>query len=169
MIAYEIQGERCPVIYVPNKYTNSGYIASALQMMGARPVTGWTPSKDYIIAQNIRHHCDVIVEAWFQEEAPIDFRVYVRSVLAGEHPYLNPKSFYSHIPTNYYLRYRTLQLDLDTMLIEAGLPRIELPPQVEARPKLLQWWHFFPYDLKISVWERYHKEMEHLGFLLNRP
>lgn len=169
MIAYEIQGERCPLIYVPSHYTNSGYIASALQMMGARPVTGWTPNKNYIIAQNIRHHCDVIVEAWFQEECPIDFRDYVQAILDGEHAHLNPNSFYSHIPTNYYLRYQTLQLDLDTMLIEAGLPAIQLPPKAAARPRMMQWWYFFPYDLKISIWERYHTEMEHLGFRLNRP
>lgn len=169
MIAYEIKGDRCPVIYAPNKYTNSGYIASALQMMGARPITGWIPSKDYIIAQNIRHHCDVIVEAWFQEEVRVPFPEYVRTVLDGEHMHLNPRSFYAHVPTNYYLRYNNLQLDLDTMLIEAGLPRIQLPPQAEARPRLLQWWHFFPYNLKISIWERYHTEMQHLGFNLNRP
>jgi len=169
MIAYEIQGERCPLIYVPNRYTGSGFIASALQMMGARPVTGWTPSKDYIIAQNIRHHCDVIVEAWFQEEIQGDFPEYVRTVLAGEHMYLNPKTFYSHVPTNYFLRYNTLQFDLDVMLIEAGLPPIQLPAKPEPRPRELQWWYFFPYNLKMTMWERYHVEMKYLGFEMNRP
>lgn len=170
MIAYELKGERCSVVYVPTPYTNSGFIASTLRTMGANLIHSWSPTREQIVAQNIRHHCDVIVEAWYQEPVQIDFAAYVQMVLDGGHPILLPTSFYSHIPSNYYLRYQTLQLDLDTMMIEAGLPNITIPLAAgTTRPPRLRWFHFFPYRLKMAVGERYKDEMERLGFNLNKP
>lgn len=170
-MAYFIQGAEYPVIFLANPRTASTSIGEALLSMGAQlEGNHHAPPAEIpegtILAQTIRHHCDVLVSFWYKGGRGIPLDKYVQMVLDGGHRYLGPDNFYSHwsCEPNFILRYETLDYEWQNFCLITGLPEVPLVQTPTNRPPNIKWQSLFAPRLLNAVLERYREEMEELGY-----
>lgn len=168
-MAYLIQGKKHPLIYCANYRVGSTSTQATLMEMGASKLgqhhhpPGDVPG-DAVVAETVRHHCDVIVSWWCWRNSTTPFPKFVNMVLEGKHSALDPYAFYGKFPTNYIMRYESLSIDWPMLCHYVGLDFKRLKPTPTKRPNDLNWRSVFPHHLKEKVCERYKDEMERFGY-----
>ena len=172
-MAYFIQGEKRPVIFLANYRTASTSTAKALLDNGAEqwgqhhdPVSADQIPENALVVHTVRHHCDVLVSYWYKKASQMAFKDFVEKVLQGCHLYLKPSGFYNHWPVkpNYVLRFETLKLEWETLCLSAGLPDIKLEGSNSKRPQAINWQLLFTPTLFDKVFEIFKTEMEEYGY-----
>lgn len=172
-MAYFIQGEKHPLIFLANFRTGSTSTAKAIMDNGGRqivshhaPIDPDDVPENALVAHTVRHHCDVLVSYWYKKASGQPFDEFVKLVLDGYHPYLRADGFYNHWPVtpNYVLRFETLDFEWQTLCLNAGLPDIKLVQSNSKRPKGIHWKLLFTPDLYGRVAKQYAEEMEKYGY-----
>lgn len=168
-MAYHIEGSNRPVVYCANPRTGSTATGVTILNMG-----GYSDGQHHcppvqvpenaIVAQTIRHHCDVIVSFWYKGGAGVPLEEYVDLILSGGHHYLGAHAFYKTFDAPYLLRYETLQFEFDTLCEIAGIKCTTLTVAPTKRPKGMKWRNLFTTNLFNKVYSRYAEEMETLGY-----
>lgn len=174
-MAYIIKGSKRAVVYCANYRVASEATSLLMLKMGARKIglhhddpRGKTPL-NAIIAETVRHHCDVMCSWWYWRNTSLTFPYFVRLVLDGEHGALKPDAFYDKFESNYILKYENLDQDWHVLCQNAGLrlyQTIHRTPSKRPtdRTKETNWQNLMPPDLQHEVYDRYQDEFEKFGY-----
>lgn len=169
-MAYQIAGEKYPVVFCMNPRTASTAMRDTLLEMGAEEDGQHHDPPSHIpegalVVQTVRHHCDVIVSYWMWRVSGTPFPKFVSGILNGQHRWLRPDGFYNRFKTNYILRYDTIDYEWENLLLNAGLPEVKLKRGTNTkRPRGIKWNTLFTPDLYDKVAARYKDEMELYGY-----
>ena len=168
-MAYIIEGTNYPVVYIANYRVASTSTAGTLMNMGARQVNHHhgLPDEEIpgaLVVQTVRHHCDALVSYWFNQGRRYQFNELVDRVLSGRDEYFRAEGFYNRYPCNYILRYETLQLEFDTLCLNAGLPVTKLLTKSSPRPSDVKWQDVILRGEAERIYEHYQEEMDLYGY-----
>jgi len=170
-MAYALAGKKRSFYFMANPRTGSTSVANALTTMGAVPKgdhhDDWDVIlPDSIVAQTVRHHCDVLVSFWFKSQIGSDFTKFVEAVLGGEYYWLPSTGFYNRWgdKVNCILRYETLEYELNNALSCCGIPPVKLERTVTRRSSDVSWQSLFSMSLYEKVADHYHAEMKEFGY-----
>lgn len=170
-MAYIIEGEKHPVIYCANYRVASSAVRDTILEMGGRKMRPGAQHHDppeelpkgALIVETVRDHLDVIESMWYFHDLPVHdtpWGEYVEKVLEGKHEYLTAEKMYGRFPTNYILRYETLDFEWKTLCVNAGLEETPL----RTTPRTLKGAELWTYKLRKQVHDCYAEEREELGY-----
>jgi len=174
-MAYHITGENYYVVYCSNYRVGSTATINTFEKMGFLATDSedhhappeYVP-EDALVVETVRHHCDVILSLWYKRQKGRPLEEFVKMVLGGDYPLINPETMYSKFDTNYIMRYETLQHEFDNLCITAGLPVTELVKVDSPRPDDSGWQKAMPQNLADIIYKQYKEEMDKLGYGCNK-
>lgn len=162
---YFVQGEIKGVVYCPNPRVAAVNTVKTILEIGGQKLNTPPDSLDgLIVVETVRHHLDVLVSHWYDQRAVTPFDDFIQEVLDGQNIVFGPNKLYGRYPTNYILRYETLDYEWDNMCVNAGIRESKIKRTLSSRPKNIKWETLFSYRLRRTVCERYKDEMERLGY-----
>jgi len=160
---YFVRGENKGVVYCPNpRVAGVNTIRTILELGGQK--LDVIPDGKLLIVETVRHHLDVLVSHWYSNDAKTPFNDFVKEILDGKNEVFGPQTLYGRHPTNYILRYETLDYEWDNLCVNAGLRPCKITRTLSARPKNIKWQNLFSYHMRVAVCNRYKDEMERLGY-----
>ena len=175
-MAYLIQGEHYPVVFLANPRTGSTAIAKTLMAMGAEKIGEHHDEpdeypEDALIVHTVRNHLDAIISYWAKRASGHKFADFIDIIVSGKQPYFPPVMLYGwSVKPNFPLKYETLEYEFANLCVCAGLPEVELErTENTARSQDMSIENMFTGDLMRKITNYYGAEMEELGYGDSKP
>lgn len=170
-MAYRITGPEGTVVYCANYRTASTATGATIVGLGGEQLGNHhsVPSDEVlsskpIVAQTVRHHCDVIASYWYKQGCRIPLEELVDKILGGEDKFLGSESFYQRYPmAGYIIRYPALEIEFQCLMGMIGIQCDKLKRNRSQRPSGLKWQSLFTHKLRTKVLDRYESEIQELG------